>query len=179
MNSVLTINGGSSSIRFAVFEIGETMPRLLEGKIDRIGLSGTNLTVQNAAAKTRVPAAGHSSAMRFLLDWLEAQPVFASVKAIGHRVVHGMKHSEPERVTAEAARGTAADRPIGPRSPAGRDRADRGPLQPPSETAAGGVLRHCVSPHHATGRPAAARFRGAMGKKASSATASTAFPTPT
>ena len=35
----------------------------------------------------------------FLLDWLEAQPVFASVKAAGHRVVHGMKHSEPERVT--------------------------------------------------------------------------------
>ena len=37
--------------------------------------------------------------MAFLLDWLEAQPVFASVKAVGHRVVHGMKHSEPERVT--------------------------------------------------------------------------------
>ena len=34
-----------------------------------------------------------------LLNWLEAQPVFASVKAVGHRVVHGMKHSEPERVT--------------------------------------------------------------------------------
>ena len=37
--------------------------------------------------------------MGFLLDWLEAQPVFASVKAAGHRVVHGMKHSEPERIT--------------------------------------------------------------------------------
>jgi acetate kinase len=35
----------------------------------------------------------------FLLAWLEAQPIFASVKAVGHRVVHGMKHSEPERVT--------------------------------------------------------------------------------
>ena len=37
--------------------------------------------------------------MGFLLDWLEAQPAFASVKAAGHRVVHGMKHSEPERLT--------------------------------------------------------------------------------
>ncbi|HEX6297531.1 MAG TPA: acetate/propionate family kinase, partial [Burkholderiales bacterium] len=35
----------------------------------------------------------------FLLDWLEAQPVFASIKAVGHRVVHGRKHSEPEQVT--------------------------------------------------------------------------------
>ena len=34
-----------------------------------------------------------------LLDWLETQPLFESVKAVGHRVVHGMKHSEPERVT--------------------------------------------------------------------------------
>jgi acetate kinase len=36
-----------------------------------------------------------------LLDWLETQPNFASVKAVGHRVVHGMKHTEPEIVTPE------------------------------------------------------------------------------
>ena len=46
-----------------------------------------------------MPAADHRTAVAFLLDWLEAQPVFASVNAVGHRVVHGMKHSEPERVT--------------------------------------------------------------------------------
>ncbi len=37
----------------------------------------------------------------FYLDWLESQQAFASVKAVGHRVVHGMAHSEPERVTPE------------------------------------------------------------------------------
>ena len=100
---VLTINGGSSSVRFAVYEAGETPRRWLAGKIDRIGLSGTNLTVSDPAGKPLVPrplaAADHRTAVVFLLDWLEAQPVFASVKAAGHRVVHGMKHSEPERVT--------------------------------------------------------------------------------
>jgi acetate kinase len=100
---VLTINAGSSSIRFAVYEASET-PRLrLDGKIDRIGLSGTNLIVNDPAGKPQVPrrlaAADQGTAVAFLLDWLEAQPVFASVKAAGHRVVHGMKHSEPERVT--------------------------------------------------------------------------------
>ena len=35
-----------------------------------------------------------------LLDQLESNPVFASVQAVGHRVVHGMRHAEPERVTA-------------------------------------------------------------------------------
>jgi acetate kinase len=38
---VLTINGGSSSIRFAVYEAGASLRRRLAGKIDRVGLSGT------------------------------------------------------------------------------------------------------------------------------------------
>ncbi len=100
---VLTINGGSSSIRFAVYDAGETPRRRLHGKIDRIGLNGTTLLVGDPVGKPPVPlrlaAADHRAAVGFLLDWLEAQPVFASVKAAGHRVVHGMRHSEPERVT--------------------------------------------------------------------------------
>ncbi len=58
-------------------------------------------------------AADHRTAVGFLLDWLESQPVFPSVKAAGHRVVQGMKHSEPEKVTpkllAELHRITAYD----------------------------------------------------------------------
>jgi acetate kinase len=100
---LLTINGGSSSIRFAIYQAGEKPQRFLDGKIDRIGLSGTNLIVNNPAGKACVPlhlaAADHRTAVEFLLDWLKAQPIFASVKAVGHRVVHGMKHSKPERVT--------------------------------------------------------------------------------
>jgi acetate kinase len=100
---ILTINCGSSSIRFAVYEAGETPQRQLDGKIDRIGLSGTNLIVNGPSGKPqeprRAPAADHRAAVDCLLDWLEAQPVFVRVKAVGHRVVHGMKHSEPEQVT--------------------------------------------------------------------------------
>jgi len=100
---VLTINGGSSSIRFAVYEAGATLRRRLDGKIDRIGLSGTNLIVNDPTGKSQAPlrlaASDHGTAAGFLLKWLEAQPVFALVKGVGHRVVHGMKHSEPERVT--------------------------------------------------------------------------------
>ena len=100
---ILTINGGSSSIRFAVYEAGKTPRRQLDGKIDRIGLSGTTLIVNDPTGTPQVPrrlsAADHLTAISFLLDWLEAQPVFASVKAAGHRVVHGMKHIQPEIVT--------------------------------------------------------------------------------
>jgi acetate kinase len=100
---VLTLNGGSSSIRFAVYEVGETLRRRLAGKIDRIGLGGTNLVVNDSTGKRtvsrRIAVFDHRTAVGVLLDWLEAQPEFASVKAVGHRVVHGMKHSAPERVS--------------------------------------------------------------------------------
>ncbi len=99
----MTINGGSSSIRFSVYEAGETLKRLLDGKIDRIGLSGTTLLVNDPAGKPqckrRLSAADHRTAVGFLLDWLDEQPVLASVEAVGHRVVHGMMYSEPVRVT--------------------------------------------------------------------------------
>ena len=42
--SILTINGGSSSIKFALYEAVKPLKRGLYGKVDRIGLSGTNLT---------------------------------------------------------------------------------------------------------------------------------------
>jgi acetate kinase len=99
---VLTINGGSSSIRFAVFETGATQASF-SGRIERIGLRGTNLVhVDSHGASSpplRVTAADHHTAADFLLGWLERQPFFPSIQAVGHRVVHGMKHSEPERVT--------------------------------------------------------------------------------
>ena len=101
--SVLVLNGGSSSLRFALYETGRPLRKRLEGKIDRIGLRGTKFSASEPDAKRPVSrdlvAADHGTAVGFLLDWLEAQPAFQSVQALGHRVVHGMHHSEPERIT--------------------------------------------------------------------------------
>jgi len=99
---VLAINGGSSSIKFALYQAGAGR-RLLEGRVDRIGLKGTNLAVHEASGKPRsalpMKAADHGAAADFLVEWLEARPGFAAIAAVGHRVVHGMAHSEPERIT--------------------------------------------------------------------------------
>ncbi|MGA2028697.1 MAG: acetate/propionate family kinase [Verrucomicrobiota bacterium] len=103
MHSVLTINGGSSSIKFALYEAAKPLKRGLYGTVDRIGLSGTNLTFHDAdgkpSASRKLAVADHKSAANSLLDWLEKQNDFASVRAVGHRVVHGMKHTMPEIVT--------------------------------------------------------------------------------
>jgi len=100
---ILTINGGSSSIRFALYRVEEPLKKALYGKIDRIGLDGTNLTFHDAAKDKRgnlkLSASDHKSAATFLIDWLEKLDCFPSVRAVGHRVVHGMHHTEPELVS--------------------------------------------------------------------------------
>ena len=105
MASVLSINGGSSSIKFALYQSGASLERGFFGKVDRIGQSDARLSYSDPTGSRRasrgiaapdLPSAAHS-----LIDWLETQPGFASVEAVGHRVVHGMKHMEPEKVTPE------------------------------------------------------------------------------
>jgi acetate kinase len=101
-SGILTINGGSSSIKFALYEAVKPLKRGLHGTVDRIGLSGTNLTFHadgKPQPSRKLAAADHKSAANFLIGWLEKQNGFASVKAVGHRVVHGMKHTQPEIVT--------------------------------------------------------------------------------
>jgi acetate kinase len=103
--SLLTINAGSSSIRFALYAAGEQLRLLLDGKVDRVGLSGTNLTFKEPAdlapTNRAIDPGDRGSAVAFLLDWLEVQPLFAAVQGAGHRVVYGMAHGDPEPVTPE------------------------------------------------------------------------------
>lgn len=100
---VLTINGGSSSIKFALYQTSKSLERILAGKIDRIGLSGTCLTFSNAfhtqpgSVEVKIPA--QQSVANFLIDWFETQIGMAQVSAVGHRVVHGMQHTEPVRIS--------------------------------------------------------------------------------
>jgi acetate kinase len=70
--SILTINGGSSSIKFVLYQAGQPLERKLHGKIDRIGLSGTNLTFHDPAGNQQdtrsIAASDHKSAANFLID---------------------------------------------------------------------------------------------------------------
>ena len=104
-NHLLVLNGGSSSIKFAVFEVGDVPRRGLAGQLVRIGWPGAELvyTAPTAEGKqvVKCPAADYPTAVAFLLDWLERQPGFAAIGAVGHRVVHGMAHQQPERITPE------------------------------------------------------------------------------
>ena len=103
---ILTINGGSSSIKFALFEAGDSLRRILEGGIERIGLPGATLRVkglnQTDNFSRPVAAPDHTVAVGALMNWIEERSARDAVSAVGHRVVHGgPKFSKPQRITAE------------------------------------------------------------------------------
>ena len=90
--SVLTLNGGSSSIKFALYQTGDPPSQGLHGKVDRIGSSGTTFVFNDPAGKQQgnqsLGGSDHRSAAMFLLDWLEKRVGLASIAAVGHRVVN-------------------------------------------------------------------------------------------
>jgi acetate kinase len=103
---ILTINGGSSSIKFALFEAGDTLLRILAGELERIGVPDAALRVKglNPADNFSRPvtAPDHTVAVAVLMDWIEERTGNDALTAVGHRVVHGgPKYSEPQRITAE------------------------------------------------------------------------------
>ncbi|MGZ8915039.1 MAG: acetate/propionate family kinase [Methylobacter sp.] len=103
---ILTINGGSSSIKFALFEAGDPLRRILEGGIERIGLPEATLRVKGINRADNFlqleTAPDHTAAVGALLDWFEQRLGHDALTAVGHRVVHGgPKYSKPQRITAE------------------------------------------------------------------------------
>jgi len=104
--SILTINGGSSTLKFALFRAGETPVRELSGLIDRIGLSSdTVMSVQTGNGRTdrrSVHAADHAACLEPIMECLKDRLARDPLRAIGHRVVHGGRdYREPQCVTPE------------------------------------------------------------------------------
>ena len=101
---ILTINGGSSSIKFALFEAGEAVTRIMGGAIERIGSPDASLRVKGTKLaddfSKPVTAPDHTAAIGALMEWLEKIDGGAAVTAVGHRVVHGgPDYWEPQRFT--------------------------------------------------------------------------------
>ena len=103
---ILVVNGGSSGIKFALFESGDPPWQILEGAVERIGLSGAALRVRGANPadniSLRVSMPNHKAAVDVLIGWIEESIGRDGLAAIGHRVVNGgPKYFKPERITAE------------------------------------------------------------------------------
>ena len=103
---ILTVNGGSSSIKFALFEVADPLRRRVTGAIERIGLPGSSLRAEGADPADRISrsiaAPDHAAAVAVLMEWAEGRCERDAWTAVGHRVVHGgPTYSEPRRITAD------------------------------------------------------------------------------
>ena len=101
---ILAINGGSSSIKFALYSMSDPPERRMRGVIDRIGLNDTTLRCADPSGTEPViriiGALDHRAAATFLVDWLDKEIGLASIPAVGHRIVNGgVQHSRAEPFT--------------------------------------------------------------------------------
>ncbi|MGA3269246.1 MAG: acetate/propionate family kinase [Verrucomicrobiota bacterium] len=103
---ILTINGGSSSIKFALFEADGALRRIVQGRIEGIGLPQGSFAVKGSSQTDHfsrpVIAPDHTAAVTILMDWVQERIKSDALTAVGHRVVHGgPKYWEPQRITPE------------------------------------------------------------------------------
>lgn len=97
--NILAVNGGSSSIKFSLYQVDGALSPRLSGKIERIGLPDAGLTFTDSANHQEghlpVQGSGMEEAADFLLEWLQKREGAVPLLAIGHRIVHGLGHREP------------------------------------------------------------------------------------
>ncbi|MEO9078860.1 MAG: acetate/propionate family kinase [Rhodanobacter sp.] len=90
---ILTINGGSSSIKFALFDGDDVPQRILGGAIERIGQPQATLKSKGRDPANNVSqvvtAPDHAAAVDVLLDWIEQHLGGDGLTAVGHRIVQG------------------------------------------------------------------------------------------
>ena len=102
--NVLTINGGSSSIKFALFGTDHLARRLFEGRIEGIGLLQGAFVVKGQSLEDNFshPAVvpDHTAAVILLMDWIADRVADGGLAAVAHRIVHGgAKYWQPQRMT--------------------------------------------------------------------------------
>lgn len=90
---ILTINGGSSSLKFALYHMGEADVLRWSGRMAGIGLEAGRFHVEDASGAVLLdqqPALpDHEPASKGFLDWLRQGEHDRALDAVGQRVVHG------------------------------------------------------------------------------------------
>jgi acetate kinase len=94
--SILTINGGSSSIKFALFSAASPLRRMFSGQVERIGMPGALLTVtrENSTEleKHSIAATTVHDGIQSVIAYLRQRIGKSVISAIGHRIVKGGVH---------------------------------------------------------------------------------------
>jgi acetate kinase len=121
--SLLTLNAGSSSVKFALFDRVDPVPPTprVAGQIEGIG-ARPRFKARDAGGAVlddldvALPAEGaHRAALAFLVERLKGYDPGIRLAAVGHRVVHGgTRYAQPVRVAERVLQALAAFVPLAP-----------------------------------------------------------------
>ncbi len=98
---LLTLNAGSSSIKFGLYDIAPEPEERLRGQIDRLGEAGARLVLDGK--ETSVAAPDHAAGLRAILAALAPGTGDGPIRGVGHRVVHGGPEIDGPRVLDDGA----------------------------------------------------------------------------
>ena len=118
-DALLTLNAGSSSLKFSLFTLEDGAPvRRFLGAFDR-GAAPDRVTIKPVdGSEQALPMAetgALSSAFAAVLDWCEGERDFGTIVAVGHRIVHGgLGHAAPVRLTDAVLDDLAKLEPLAP-----------------------------------------------------------------
>ncbi|MBK7414485.1 MAG: acetate/propionate family kinase [Dechloromonas sp.] len=120
---ILTINAGSSSIKFALFPLDHPISPVAEvsGQIDGIGAEETKMVAKNRDGERIADQilsgerVSHAQAFDALLKWFTATYTGWEIAAVGHRVVHGGdRYSQPTVIDAQVLAHLTGFTPLAP-----------------------------------------------------------------
>jgi acetate kinase len=106
-SGILTINVGSSSLKFAIYRMGRTATEvdlMLSGKLERISASGGRFVAHDNhhvdLVDRQIELPNYEAALKTMLGWLKSVPQGQELHAVGHRMVHGgRQYVRPQLVT--------------------------------------------------------------------------------
>ena len=104
-SSILTLNAGSSSLKFSLFTSCINLNLLVSGEIENLGTSNTEFHFinHNSGQKCAISLGVQSikSIPDLFLEWIGKKEEFRNMAAIGHRIVYGINYTHPEMVTGD------------------------------------------------------------------------------
>ena len=103
---VLTMNGGSATLKSALYKAEDHQDLFLSMTVDRASASGSRLRIADPSGTTLLdspidPGDPHAS-LEAMFAWLDEHSYLSQLAAAGHRLVHGgPRYKEPQRITPE------------------------------------------------------------------------------
>ncbi len=103
---ILTINSGSSSIKFSLYRIGLQEELLSMGSAEGIGFDSGFIQIKDGSgvtvAEKKLFVRDHVAALKEITGWLDSAGAGKKIDAIGHRIVHGgCSYTEPHLTSPE------------------------------------------------------------------------------